>query len=169
MYIFCEQFDRQIRYSQYSATCMTWYNDVALFDVSADGEVLKIFRIPKAQYDKSNLSAFYSANRMVKRCEYLSILPWMDDTNVYIAYNDHSVNLPYIDPKASYKKLMVRDLETSGPVLITINRETGDIIKNTFRDMKSDEIIFKPQINYAVPNTNRLFIFAQKGLNYRFR
>ncbi|HLO61039.1 MAG TPA: hypothetical protein VK179_19980 [Bacteroidales bacterium] len=167
MYLFCERYDRRFIAGQYTVNSLTWFNDVAIFDLTKDGTVLHTYLIPKSQYNKSSVSMLTAA-KMLKKCEYLSILPWTDDSCLYVAYNDHIENVPYLNRQYLYKRVLIKELKNSVPVIITINKTTGEIIKNKYTQLQSEEIYFKPQVNYPVPHSRTLFIFAQKGLQYRF-
>lgn len=163
-----EQYSRQIVYTKNSTSVHTYFVDLVLFDLTAEGELIKAYRIPKYQADHSTINLFYTMKRVEKKCEYLSALSWLDNKYIYLAFNDNPVNVSQTGMQAKYKAISAAGVEKAVPVIVKINRETGELTKEAFTSLTRAEVVFKPQIHYYNPANNNLIVFAQRKLNYRF-
>jgi hypothetical protein len=162
-----EQYRREIIQTRNSTTVHTYFVDLVLFDLNAQGDLLRSYRIPKYQADHSSLGLFFTMKRIEKKCEYLSVLPWLDNKFIYLAFNDNAVNVSQTAMEAKYKAISAAGIEKAVPVIVKINRETGELSKEAFTSLSKADVVFKPQIHYVDPGNNSLIVFAQRKLNYR--
>lgn len=168
MIIVGEQYSRQIIYNRNSTSVYTYFIDLVLFDISPQGDLIRAYRIPKTQNDRSNINIFYTMKRVEKKCEYLSALTWLDNKYIYVAFNDNAQNIAKTGIQEKYIAIKASGVEKAVPAIIKINRENGELTKESFTSLVAAEVVFKPQIHYFNPGENLLILFAQRGLNYRF-